>query len=70
MHGSFNISLRYLKNYNTRKMKIPNRLMPLGYIVLEWIIADVTSVLRQAAQYTSWKHEDFVAITEELYFTF
>lgn len=51
-------------------MKIPNTLMPLGYIVLEWIIADVTSVLRQAAQYTSWKHEYFVAITEELYFTF
>lgn len=51
-------------------MKIPNTLMPLGYIVLEWIIADVKSVLRQASQYISWKHKYFVAITEELYFIF
>lgn len=44
--------------------------MPLGYIVLEWITADVKSVLRKAFMDNFWKLDYFVVITKELSFTF
>ena len=63
MHGSFNIEIP--QNYNTGKMKIPNTLMPLGYIVLEWIRADVRLHCGRLSG-TSGNAEYFLAITEEL----